>query len=61
MPPKGHDPEVFPIVAVNAELAKGLDVLAEQVWAAGDAEWGGLGEVEDPKVIPFPKRELGEN
>ncbi len=36
MTPKGHDPEVFPIAAVNKQLAKGLDLLAKEFGAAED-------------------------
>jgi hypothetical protein len=57
MVPEGHDPEVYPIAAVNKALAEGIEALVEEF--AELADWGDEdeddGETGDT-VINFPRR-----
>jgi hypothetical protein len=54
MTPENHDPEVFPLAAVNEQLAQGVEALAEAMWADDEDDF--LDELlpPDPKFIQFP-------
>jgi hypothetical protein len=56
-PGEGHDPEVYPIAAVNKALATGIDALVEEFteladWGDEDEDDGETGDT----VINFPIR-----
>ena len=52
MTPHGHDPAVFPIAAVNKELAQGLDHLVHMIWGDPEAWAWVAGKSGPPQLLP---------